>query len=303
MTCYHPYNVYPGGNVNKVTKAPCGKCIGCTLEYSRQWAIRCVHESMMHDENCFITLTYNNENLPRDNGVHKDEVQKFMKNLRREVNPKLVRYYAAGEYGDRFNRPHYHICLFGHDFKDKEILEITKRGRLSNRFSTRQMCTLYTSKELGKLWKKGFHSIGKLNFETAAYAARYVTKKRFVSDSSYDSYVAFNRKYKGRNVEFALMSRMPGLARSWIEKYMTDVYPKGYFTINGIKMRTIRYYDKVFQRYCADNDEFGMYEEYEKMKAKRKAKDKNESPKRLMEREYHKKITIKRHLNRRLENE
>lgn len=296
MTCYHPVNTYPGGKFDEVSKVPCGKCIGCKLEYSRQWAVRCVHEAQMHDENCFITLTYNNENLPKDKGVHKSEIQNFMKRLRESISPKKVRFYAAGEYGERFDRPHYHICLFGYDFKDKVVLEVTERKK--NRFTTHKMCVLYTSKELAELWKKGYHSIGEMSFETAAYAARYVTKKRFVSDLSYDSYLEYNRKYKGRNEEFALMSRMPGLGHDWIKKYMTDVYPKGFMTINGVKMASLPYYDRVFKRYCADNK---MYEEYVKFKKERKEKDKNESPQRMLDKEYHKKVTIKKHLERRYE--
>ena len=54
---------------------PCGQCIGCRLEYSRQWAIRCMHEASMYDDNCFITLTYDNDHLPSDGSLHKSHFQ------------------------------------------------------------------------------------------------------------------------------------------------------------------------------------------------------------------------------------
>lgn len=116
------------GYTDMEVKVPCGKCKGCRLEYSRQWAIRCVHEAQMHDDNAFITLTYSQENIPKDRSIHKEELQKFFKRLRKNTNVKL-RYFACGEYGKQKNRPHYHAIIFGYSFPDKTLYS-KRKGNL-----------------------------------------------------------------------------------------------------------------------------------------------------------------------------
>ena len=145
--------------------SPCGQCIGCRIDRSRQWAARCVHEAQLHTDNCFLTLTYADEHLPKHNSVSVKELQLFMRYLRRAIYPTKVRFFACGEYGDQFNRPHYHIALFGYDFPDKEL------------FTKRRANNLYISETLNKIWGKGHCSIGELNYQSAAYIARYVVKK------------------------------------------------------------------------------------------------------------------------------
>ncbi len=176
MTCYSPIAGYqrrtPGktggfgitfkkseSNGQKIDIA-CGQCIGCRLDKSREWAIRCVHEAQMNEDNCFITLTYNEKNLPHDGSLDKTHFQKFMKKLRKTTDNK-IRYYHCGEYGENLQRPHYHACLFGHDFADKEFFQNSNGN------------DLYISKQLDKTWNKGFATIGNMTFETAAYTARY----------------------------------------------------------------------------------------------------------------------------------
>ena len=137
MVCYHPLKAYFGSKLKSGKRdvvfsfndsdgtpgfdLPCGKCQGCRLERSRQWAVRCLHESNMFDQNCFITLTYNFENLPKDGSLSVDVVQKFFKRLRKKFPDRKIRYFLCGEYGDMLSRPHYHACLFGFDFDDKYL--------------------------------------------------------------------------------------------------------------------------------------------------------------------------------------
>lgn len=241
MTCYHPLMAYRGrtrsqngkfpivftpkdGYYDMPIQVPCGQCAGCRLDQSKQWALRCVHEAQVHDENCFITLTYNNENLPKDGSLNKRDFQLFMKRLRKKYG-EGIRYYMCGEYGERYSRPHYHACIFGFDFPDKELWKNEKGVRL------------YRSKSLEILWEYGYSSIGEVNFETAAYVARYVRKK-------------LNNKldfvYEGKQKEFALMSRRPGLGRAWYEKYKGDCYPKDFVTHKGKKLKPPRYYDYLY---------------------------------------------------------
>ena len=85
--------------VEACLELPCGQCIGCRLERSRQWAMRCLHEASLHENNAFITLTYDDSNLPRGGSLDYSDFQKFMKRLRKRIGRK-VSFYCGGEYGD-----------------------------------------------------------------------------------------------------------------------------------------------------------------------------------------------------------
>ena len=200
--------------------------------------MRCVHEAQMHEENCFITLTFNDKNLPSDKSVNKKTLQKFMKDLRKELYPKKIRFFGCGEYGEKLKRPHYHVALFGHDFPDKEI--IFMEPKKSGSRPTARNNILHNSKALREIWKKGFVTVGNLTFESAGYVARYVTKK--INGEKYEKH------YKGKNQEFALMSRNKGIGYEWIKKYWNDVYPKDFVTIRGKKMRPCKYYDTYMEK-------------------------------------------------------
>lgn len=251
MSCNFPVGAYRSDGTQ--TYRPCGMCIGCRLEYSRQWAIRCVHEAQMHRDNCFLTLTYNKENLPDNKSIDKRELVNFIKRLRRKIEPKKIRYFGCGEYGSKYSRPHYHLCVFGYSFPDSKVYRFGAKTKYGNRYKKGNRHSLYTSKMLENIWKKGFCSIGELTFETAGYTARYVMKKMMgpYKDFAYD----------GLEPEFAIMSRMPGVGKPWIDKYMTDVYPKDFHTINGKKVKPSRYYDSIYKKLNPD--------EFEEIKKKR----------------------------------
>jgi hypothetical protein len=104
--------------VDGTLELPCGQCIGCRLERSRQWAMRCLHESSLYDRNAFVTLTYDDEHLPPGGSLNYPDFQRFMKRLRKN-SKSPIRFYMGGEYGESTLRPHFHVCLFGYDFPDK----------------------------------------------------------------------------------------------------------------------------------------------------------------------------------------
>lgn len=133
--------------------------------------MRCVHEAQLHEHNCFVTLTYNDESLPEHGTLYKPHLTDFWKRLR--YHKGEFRYYACGEYGENTKRAHYHACLFGIDFQDKKPFR-----RIGEHW-------LYISQELTEIWGHGNTSIGSLTFETAAYTARYVTKKLSKGQSRY----------------------------------------------------------------------------------------------------------------------
>lgn len=222
----------------KMIFLPCGQCIGCRLARSRDWALRCVHEKSLHKESSYLTLTYNDENVPYspvtgEQTLLKKHLQDFMKRLRSYLSPTKVRFFACGEYGETFHRPHYHMILFGYDPPDKEFYKLSKDGFM-----------YYTSPTLNKLWGKGFVIVADVTFESCAYVARYVTKK-ITGEAAKDV-------YEGIQPEFVNMSRKPGIGADWYAKYKKDVYPYDEAIIHSNSgtrvMRPPRYYDKLLDK-------------------------------------------------------
>ena len=214
---------------------PCGQCIGCRLERSRQWAVRCIHESQLYEHNCFLTLTYDDAHLPSDGSLHKEDLQKFWKRLRKAIYPAKLRYFACGEYGSKLNRPHYHAIIFNYRPEDQKL------------FTLRGGSKIYISDTIKKCWPYGFHTIGDVTFESAAYVARYILKKVNGSGSGLH--------YEGLVPEFIVMSRRPGIAREWFEKFNGDVYPNDYIVIrDNIKCRPPKYYDKLYDELFGNLD-------------------------------------------------
>lgn len=196
-----------------------------------------MHEAEMHDENCFITLTFDQVNLEkRSNPLSLDvsEYQRFMKRLRKRFG-KNIRFFHCGEYGDQNKRPHYHAIIFGMDFKDKKL------------WTNRDGNKLYTSEALQELWPYGFSTIGEVTFQSAAYVARYIMKK-WKGEGAEDHYTRWcPLTGEGTTVEpeYCTMSRMPGIGKTWLEKYKADVYPHDYVVINNHKVKPPRYYDSL----------------------------------------------------------
>lgn len=192
---------YHSRNTSQVFTVPCSKCIGCRQDHARNWSIRCYHESLYHTRSCFVTLTYNDSNLPSDFNLERDDLTKFMKRLRKRYG-EGIRYIACGEYGDRYGRPHYHILLFGLDFTDLKYFH--KPG---SKFP------LYTSKELHKVWTFGNAIIGKATREAAGYICRYTLKKNF------------SRTYTDRVPEFLTMSRRGGIGLRYFKENFRKIFP------------------------------------------------------------------------------
>ena len=215
---------------------PCGQCIGCRLERSRQWAMRCMHESQLHQHNCFITLTYDNAHLPGDNSLHYRDFQLFIKRLRKRYPNTKIGYYMAGEYGESFGRPHFHACIFGLDFHDKKLWKRTPSGSL-----------IYRSADLETLWPFGYSSIGDVNFESAAYVARYIMKKQTGKNS--EKHYQYSDLETGEIIqmtpEFNKMSLKPAIGLNWYKKYQKDVYPHDYVILRGTKVKPPKYYDNL----------------------------------------------------------
>lgn len=236
-------------DIVKQIDIPCGQCVGCRLERARQWAIRCMHEASLYKNNCFVTLTYADEHLPADYSLHYDDFQKFMKRLRKRfkgIEPaayaesqdkRPIRFYMAGEYGENFGRPHFHACIFNFDFNDKTLWQKTSSGS-----------KIYRSEALEELWPFGYSSIGDVNFQSAAYVARYIMKKVTggMADQHYQEVNLDTGEITSRKPEFNKMSLKPGIGYDWLQKFKDDVYPHDYVIVNGKKVKPPKFYDKKF---------------------------------------------------------
>lgn len=227
------------GFADRPVTVPCGQCIGCRLERSRQWAVRCMHEASLHDDNAFVTLTYEDEHLPRFGSLDRKAFPLFMKRLRKLEDGKRIRYFYCGEYGDRSNRPHYHGLLFGFDFRDKVLH--TFRGDHA----------VYRSETLERLWPFGLSEVGTVTFDSAAYVARYITKKVTGDEemvaAHYCGVDGATGELGTKEVEFCGMSRRPGIGREWYERFGCEVYPSDGVVVRGVLCRPPRFYDKLLE--------------------------------------------------------
>ena len=179
---------------------PCGNCIGCKLDHSRQWADRMLMELQSAGSGVFVTLTYNDETVPKssymDNNfiehmnytLEKKDLQDYIKRLRFRFKDKRISYYCAGEYGELNLRPHYHGIFFGLSLDDLGAVKLLNPlgEPVTNAFGD----IYYKSDLLENIWNNGFVGLGNVTWKSCAYVSRYVTKKW---SSGYD--------YKGKKLK------------------------------------------------------------------------------------------------------
>ncbi|AXL15032.1 replication initiator protein [Microviridae sp.] len=228
------------GYADKPLTVRCGQCMGCRLERSRVWAIRCVHEASLYDNNIFVTFTYDDENLPYGETLIRSEMPKFIKRLRKKV-PNARTFYC-GEYGDETVRPHYHALLFDYEPNDKEII------------SMRDGKEFYRSDKLDALWGLGHCNFSDVTFQSAAYTAGYITKK-ITGDQSKEHYEWIDEttgQIVDRLPEFQGQSLKPGIGQKWALKWLHDVYPRDQIIIEGMPTRPPRYYDQLCEIHRPD---------------------------------------------------
>ena len=224
MPCLSPVDAWrkPGGGIafspvgeswsDRYVSIRCGKCGGCHLADLRDWAIRCVHEAQTHEENCFITLTYDEESLPADRSLDIEHWQKFAKRARKRFG--RFRFFLCGEFGSQGGRPHWHACVFGRDWR-KKFWKQNERGD-----------ELFVNDELEKTWGKGFVSIGGMSFDSAAYVAQYVLKE-------------------GPEGERGACSRNPGIGFNYFARYVDELYNNDSVIAKGKEFPIPRYYDNL----------------------------------------------------------
>ncbi len=276
MPCFTPLKGYKDPGTGGLTfnqkgtaqtlEVACGQCLGCRLDHALMWAIRIVHESYLYLDqqgNCFVTLTYRDPSecttkqlkagyfIPSDFSLRPDDVSKFIRRLRkseaklakkqkRPINK--IRYFYCGEYGDENQRPHYHICLFNCSFKDQAL------------FKDDQGFYTYTSATLEKLWPFGFSTVQALNFDTAAYTARYALKK-ITGKKAEEHYLRCDKNGEAFWIlpEYIRMStgrnKPCGLGAGFYEKFKTDIFPSDEVPVpgKGVIRKVPRYYQDILE--------------------------------------------------------
>lgn len=295
MPCYHPLPALYTGKLTKTGKKelkvvsrdcvmsaeddlafaqgrtlwlPCGQCIGCRLERSRQWANRCMLELEYHKSAYFVTLTYNDDHVPfsyysddetgeafKALSLRKRDFQLFMKRLRKCFDDQSIRFYACGEYGPETLRPHYHAILFG--LKLDDLVPWSKSPQGFQYYLSPIMQELWSDRKapsrLGRAnvltadpeylrSLKGHILVAEVSWETCAYVARYCTKKLTGEHSDY--YATY-----GIEPPFSLMSNRPGIAHQWYVDH-PDCYDYEYISVStptgGLKFKPPRYFDKLY---------------------------------------------------------
>lgn len=274
MTCLNPIRLPQGIFV------PCGKCISCRVNRQEEWIFRLEKEMLRAIGSSYaITLTYSDDYVPWDQEtglvLDKEDLQLFTKRLSNYASRKKMprdyngtriifenenqyKYYAVGEYGEKRQRPHFHIIVLNYPVIDH------------NQFG--DIVDFAWTDENRK--SKGFTYVDKLTTKAIRYVVGYIVenkKKEFqafsmISKNIGKVYLTLdNQRYHRQNV---------------------NQYAK---KINGTHIKLPRYYrDKFFTRldkekiYKKGLDFFTKKSDKDFLQAKQSEKNNAESKKRLL---------------------
>jgi len=197
----------------------------------------------MHEDNCFVTLTYRDADLPPYFNLDHRDFQLFMKRLRTNTGRKIS-FYMCGEYGDQTHRPHYHVVLFGYFPPDAKYHRTQSNARY------------YKSELLDSFWKKGFTDTSSVSYKNAGYVARYTLKKQNSKEETQDRYIYLdeNDEIQNRKFEYVRMSTNPAIGLEWIKKYAHQTIQNDYvLDPDGKKNPVPRYYLEYLENYvCSE---------------------------------------------------
>lgn len=212
---------------------PCGKCESCLVRRTNEWSFRLFQERKNSKSCYFVTLTYDELNVPRNpiTGelmLNKRDCQLFIKRLRKYYG-NGIRYFLASEYGENFGRPHYHMLIFN--------LPIDE---------TKPDWKAKLSLNLFSIWNKGGVDVDVAVDGRIIYCAKYML-------STLD-----NDAWLTRPKPFILTSRKPGLGANFFEdlaeqRYRYETCDTKCVTEKGIAYPMHRYYkDKFFDDDCKE---------------------------------------------------
>lgn len=212
-TLVHEYRIW----------VPCGKCLMCKVQRAREWSLRMAHEADAHEESVFVTLTFDEASLPESESICKDDLQKFFKRLRKGLEPRFLKYYACGEYGDVGLRPHYHAIVFG--------LSIAEH-QLGSRSGHTFHCL---AGPLVDAWPMGHVEVGAVCGATIRYVANYIK-------GVFKTPAIRARLYGERRQPFQMQSQ--GLGKAWMVDHAESLLHKLGCTVQGHDVGLPRYYQK-----------------------------------------------------------
>jgi len=199
----------------------CGSCLFCRKKRALELASRCVLHGSMYEENCFLTLTYDEKKKTYHNTFQYSDIQKFKKRLRRHCSKKKIEIFNVHEYG-RNGKKHWHLIVFNHDFSDKTL------------FTVKNSIPLYTSRKLSDLWPHGFNTIGNVTEASAMYQAQYMEK------DFKNNYVTSEKKSD---------SKHSGIGKPYFLMHYDQILKLGYIPIGGRKMPIPRYFQRLAHKH------------------------------------------------------
>ncbi len=276
--------LYPELNYKHIY-IPCGKCIGCKSDNAKMWSIRAYKELTLHELNCFITLTYDdNSPLCREDplciwNLRYKHFQLFMKRLRKKFKGLKFSFLMSGEYGSENGRAHFHCILFGLDFPDKKLQYISKGF---NHYSSYILQKLWSTTDDNKnFYPIGFVDLTEVDYDCCSYVSQYVLKKAvdyedvstisFSDDTKIPVKTFLQVNEEERVPPFIRMSTKPAIGLEWFKQNQKVVlneqiyYKKNEDTV--LKAKVPRYYEKKFEEFHPE-----IYEEFTKKRDKKRNK-------------------------------
>lgn len=237
-----------------IIEVPCGVCENCKADQAYEKAFRMMAEDKSSSASCVINLTYDDDHIPKyydinkktgevyltdNNTLYYPDVQDFKKRLQRHFkyhyDEDNIRSVVAGEYGDTYGRPHYHIVFYNLNIRD-----LVYRGKTKNGSDE------YTSDTISKLWGKGFVTIGDFSRETAQYVSNYILKKIKGGESE----AHYNGL--GKRPEFVVSSLKPGIGADWLINHIEDYKKYGKLVIgtnSGVmELHSCQYLDRIIEK-------------------------------------------------------
>lgn len=218
MQCISPINIRDPSDPKHRISVPCGRCYACLSNKRTSWTYRLLQETKHSMTSKFITLTYDDANVPLNEMgemvLSKTDVQLFMKRFRKKIEPFKVRYFYVGEYGGKFRRPHYHLLLFNYPLNHRDLFA-----------------------DLCGAWSKGNVFVGEVTQASIHYVAKYV-----IARMDKDKYVV---------PPFMRCSNKPGIGSQWLTPAMKAFAAREYGVVvpmpAGYKCAMPRYYrDKIY---------------------------------------------------------
>lgn len=237
-------------------EVPCGRCLACKIQKSREWTHRIMFELQSWNDAGFLTLTYDDNFLPKNYSLVKRDLQNFIKRFRRYLKDEKIKYYGCGEYGEDTCRPHYHLIIFGFGvctaLKHKHTL-VPMKGQVFK----------VLSGPLVELWSNGFVSIGEVEYDSARYVTGYINKKY--------SGVLADKVYTQTKREIPFQVCSQGVGLDYAIKDSKRITENCYLSMRGQKLGIPRYFKKKLdfdKNLLEEQSRKRMLEEFERLTAK-----------------------------------